>query len=86
MFLAYLKRCPVPTLKAATSSSCTICRSTRPRRARVIEAEGVTLLYIPPYSLGFDPIEQASSRLKVHLSKAAETTVPRRSGCMSQPT
>jgi len=41
-----------------------------------IEAAGATLLYLPPYSPDLNPIEQAFSKLKAHLHKAAEHTVP----------
>jgi transposase len=41
----------------------------------MIEAAGASLLYLPPYSLDFNPIEKAFSKLKAHLRKAAERTV-----------
>jgi transposase len=41
----------------------------------MIEAAGASLLYLPPYSPGFNPIEEAFSKLKAHLRKAAERTV-----------
>jgi len=41
----------------------------------MIEAAGASLLYLPPYSPDFNPIEQAFSKLKAHLRKAAERTV-----------
>lgn len=37
-----------------------------------IESVGATLLFLPPYSPDFNPIEQAFSKLKAHLRKAAE--------------
>jgi transposase len=40
-----------------------------------IEAAGARLLYLPPYSPDFNPIENAFSKLKAHLRKAAERTV-----------
>jgi transposase len=40
-----------------------------------IEATGATLLYLPPYSPDFNPIENAFSKLKALLRKAAERTV-----------
>lgn len=40
-----------------------------------IEAAGAALLYLPPYSPDFNPIENAFSKLKAHLRKAAERTV-----------
>ena len=39
-----------------------------------IAAAGATLLYLPPYSPDFNPIENAFSKLKAHLRKAAERT------------
>jgi transposase len=40
-----------------------------------IEAVGARLLYLPPYSPDFNPIENAFSKLKALLRKAAERTV-----------
>lgn len=46
-----------------------------PAVRELIEAAGATLLYLPPYSPDFNPIEQAFSKLKAHLRKAAERTI-----------
>jgi transposase len=46
-----------------------------PRVRAMIEAAGATLLYLPPYSPDFNPIENAFSKLKALLRKAAERTV-----------
>lgn len=40
-----------------------------------IEAVGAKLLFLPPYSPDFNPIEKAFSKLKALLRKAAEPTV-----------
>jgi transposase len=40
-----------------------------------IEATGARLLYLPPYSPDFSPIENAFAKLKALLRKAAERTV-----------
>ena len=40
-----------------------------------IEAAGASLLYLPAYSPDFNPIENAFSKLKALLRKAAERTV-----------
>jgi transposase len=42
---------------------------------KAIEDTGATLLYLPPYSPDFNPIENAFSKLKALLRKAAERTV-----------
>ncbi|GBQ45969.1 transposase [Komagataeibacter europaeus LMG 18890] len=39
-----------------------------------IETAGATLLFLPPYSPDFNPIEMAFSKLKAHLRRAAERT------------
>ena len=41
----------------------------------LVEAAGATLLYLPPYSPDFNPIEQAFSKLKAMLRKTAARTV-----------
>jgi len=41
----------------------------------MIEAVGASLLYLPPYSPDFNPIENAFAKLKALLRKAAERTV-----------
>jgi transposase len=46
-----------------------------PRIREMIEAAGASLLYLPPYSPDFNPIENAFSKLKAMLRKAAERTV-----------
>jgi len=42
---------------------------------RAIEAAGASLLYLPPYSPDFNPIEQAFAKLKSALRAAAERTL-----------
>jgi transposase len=42
---------------------------------RSIEAAGARLLYLPPYSPDFNPIENAFAKLKALLRKAAERTL-----------
>ncbi len=44
-------------------------------RRSCIESIGATLLFLPPYSPDLNPIEQAFSKLKAHLRKAAERTI-----------
>ena len=46
------------------------------RVREMIEAAGAKLLYLPPYSPDFNPIEMAFSKLKALLRKAAERTIP----------
>lgn len=42
--------------------------------AELVEARGARLLYLPPYSPDFTPIELAFSKLKTHLRTAAART------------
>ena len=42
--------------------------------AEIIQAKGARLLYLPPYSPDFNPIEMVFSKLKALLRKAAERT------------
>jgi len=42
---------------------------------QAIEAAGATLLFLPPYSPDFNPIENAFAKLKALLRKAAERTM-----------
>jgi len=77
MFLAYVKRCLVPTLKRGDIVAMDNLPVHRVAGvAEAIEAAGATLLYLPPYSPDLNPIEQAFSKLKAHLRKAAEHTIP----------
>jgi transposase len=46
-----------------------------PRVRAMIEAAGARLLYLPPYSPDFNPIENAFAKLKALLRKAGERTV-----------
>ena len=45
-----------------------------PKVRSLIEDAGATLLYLPPYSPDFNPIENAFAKLKTLLRKAAERT------------
>ena len=77
-FMAYLKRCLVPTLKRGDivmMDSLPVHKVAGVREA--IEAAGARLRYLPKYSPDLNPIEQAFSKLKAHLRKSAERTIPR---------
>ncbi len=78
MFLAYVKQGLAPTLKRGDI----VVMDNLPAHKvagieQAIEAAGATLLYLPPYSPDFNPIEPAFSKVKAHLRKAAEHTIPR---------
>jgi transposase len=46
-----------------------------PKVRALIQATGATLLYLPPYSPDFNPIENAFAKLKALLRKAAERSI-----------
>jgi len=78
MFLAYVQQFLVPTLKPGEI----VLMDNLPVHkvagvAAAIEAAGATLIYLPKYSPDLNPIELAFSKLKAHLRKAAEPTIPR---------
>ena len=74
MFLAYVKQCLAPTLKRGDI----VVMDNLPvhKIAASIEAAGAALVYLPPYSPDLNPIEPAFSKVKAHLRKAAEHTIP----------
>jgi transposase len=75
-FLAYVRQVLVPELKrgdVVILDNLPAHKGSRVREA--IEAAGASLLYLPPYSPDFNPIENAFAKLKALLRKAAERTV-----------
>ena len=77
MFLAWVKQFLVPTLKRGEI----VAMDNLPVHkvagvVEAIEAAGATPQYLPPYSPDLNPIEMAFSKLKAHLRKAAEQTIP----------
>ena len=77
IFKAYLEQCLVPTLRPGDIVVMDNLSSHKSDEVRqIIEAAGANLLYLPPYSPDLNPIEQAFSKLKAHLRKAAERSIP----------
>jgi transposase len=76
-FLAYIRHVLVPELKKGdivVMDNLPAHKVTGVRQA--IEEAGAHLLYLPPYSPDFNPIEMAFSKLKAALRKAAARTIP----------
>ena len=76
-FLAYVEQVLVPTLSPGdivVMDNLPAHKSAGVRSA--IEAAGASLRHLPPYSPDFNPIEQAFSKLKALLRKAAARTIP----------
>ncbi len=75
-FQAYIDQVLVPDLRAGDIVIMDNLGShKRPGIRAAIEAVGASLLYLPPYSPDFNPIENAFAKLKALLRKAAERTV-----------
>jgi len=73
-FLAYVEQILVPTLKPGDIVVMDNLSSHKlPATREAIEAAGARLLYLPPYSPDFNPIEQLFAKLKAALRKAAES-------------
>ena len=74
-FLAYIEQVLVPTLTVGDTVIMDNLSSHKISGVRLaIEAAGARLLYLPPYSPDFNPIEMAFSKLKALLRAAAERT------------
>jgi transposase len=75
-FETYVERVLVPELRPGDIVIMDNLSSHKgPRVREMIEAVGASLLYLPPYSPDFNPIENAFAKLKALLRKAAERTV-----------
>jgi transposase len=75
-FLAYVEQILVPTLKPGDIVVMDNLSSHKlPAIREAIEAAGARLLYLPPYSPDFNPIENAYAKFKSLLRKAAARTV-----------
>ena len=75
-FLAYVQQVLVPELRLGDIVLADNLPAHKGRLVReAIEAVGASLLYLPPYSPDFNPIENAFAKLKALLRKAAERTV-----------
>ena len=75
-FLAYVEQVLVPGLNPGDIVVLDNLGAHKvPGVREAIEAAGATLLYLPPYSPDFNPIEQLFAKLKALLRKAAERSV-----------
>ncbi len=75
-FIAYVEQVLIPTLNPGDVVVMDNLPAHKPIAVReAIEAAGAELLYLPPYSPDFNPIEMAFSKLKAFLKKIAARTV-----------
>lgn len=75
-FLVYVRRVLVPTLTPGDIVVMDNLPAHKIAGVRAaIEAAGAELLYLPPYSPDFNPIEMAFAKLKARLRKVAARTI-----------
>lgn len=75
-FQAYVEQVLLPTLRPGEVVIMDNLPAHKPPAVRAaIEAAGASLLYLPPYSPDFNPIENALAKLKAILRKAAARTI-----------
>lgn len=76
LFEDYLEQVLVPDLRPGDIVVMDNLSSHKgPNVRRIIETAGASLLYLPPYSPDFNPIENAFAKIKAFLRKAAQRTV-----------
>ena len=76
VFRAHVRHVLAPTLRSGDIVVMDNLPAHKPADIRtLIEAAGAGLLYLPPYSPDFNPIENAFAKLKAILRKAAARTV-----------
>jgi transposase len=76
VFLAYVQQHLAPSLKPGDIVIMDNLSSHKVTGVReAIEAAGASLMFLPPYSPDFNPIEQVFSKLKALLRKAGERTL-----------
>jgi transposase len=77
VFERFVQQFLVPTLRPGQCVVWDNLSVHKSRRAReLIEAAGCEVVFLPAYSPDFNPIEQAFSKLKAHLRRANQRTVP----------
>ncbi len=77
IFLSYLEQCLVPTLSPGEIVSMDNLPAHKVAGVReTIEATGAMLWLLPPYSPDLNPIEQSFAKLKAHLRRAGERSIP----------
>ena len=78
VFLAYLDQVLIPELVTKKPGATVIMDNLKPHKVAQVKeklaAAGLKLLYLPPYSPDFSPIEPAWSKIKARLRNAAART------------
>ena len=85
MFEAYLERALAPVLEPGRVVVMDNLSAHKGARVRgIVESRGCELLFLPPYSPDFNPIEQAFSKLKASLRRAQARTYEALIGAMGR--
>jgi len=75
VFEAYVERVLAPSLRPGQVVALDNLGAHRGERVReIVEARGCSLLFLPPYSPDFSPIEEAFSKIKALLRRAKART------------
>jgi transposase len=85
-FLAYIEQVLAPTLRAGeivVLDNVSTHKVVGVREA--IEAKGAKVLYLPPYSPDFNPIEKSFSKIKSVLQRIAARTVNALDAAVARP-
>ncbi len=79
LFLGYVEHMLIPEVVETKPGAVIVLDNLKPHLAAEVreklEAAGLRLLYLPPYSPDFSPIEQAWSKLKALLRKAPARSI-----------
>ncbi len=79
LFLGYVEHMLIPEVVETKPGAVIVLDNLKPHLAAEVreklEAAGLRLLYLPPYSPDFSPIEQAGSKLKALLRKAPARSI-----------
>lgn len=76
IFIIYVEQVLVPTLRSGDVVVMdNLSAHKRPRVSELIERAGATVLYLPPYSPDFNPIEMIWSKVKRLLRSIAARTI-----------
>lgn len=85
IFVEYVQQCLAPSLRPGDIVVIDNLSAHKREEVRtIIEAAGATLRYLPPYSPDLNPIEQSFAKLKAHLRKSKERTIPALYDCIAR--
>ncbi len=88
LFLGYVEQVLIPDLVRTKPGAVVVLDNLKPHLAAQVreklESAGLGLLYLPPYSPDFAPVEQAWSKLKTLLRSAAARTLDALENALSE--